>query len=71
MFLFVFNSHFVVSVLSANFNPYPRPIFHVMVLFVEEPVSVVRQLERGKKAVAYNSRLLILLRFSCLTMQQF
>ena len=29
-----------------------------MVLFVEEPVSVQRQLERGIKSVAHNSKLL-------------
>ncbi|CEO95419.1 hypothetical protein PBRA_004145, partial [Plasmodiophora brassicae] len=33
---------------------FPRPIFHIMVLFVEEDISVERQLKRGKYVEAHN-----------------
>ena len=33
---------------------FPRPIFHVMVLFIEEDVSVERQLRRGREVQAHN-----------------
>lgn len=33
---------------------FPRPIFHVMVLYIEEEISVERQLARGRKVAAQN-----------------
>lgn len=35
---------------------FPKPIFHIVVLYVDEPVSVHRQLERGRKAAEANER---------------
>jgi len=33
-----------------------KPIFHIVVLYVDEPVSVDRQLERGRKAETHNEK---------------
>ena len=33
-----------------------KPIFHIVVLYVDEAVSVVRQLERGQKAIEHNEQ---------------
>jgi len=33
---------------------FKQPIFHIMVLFVDEPESVARQLKRGRQVVAHN-----------------
>jgi adenylate kinase len=33
-----------------------KPIFHIVVLYVDEPVSVERQLERGRKAEVHNKK---------------
>jgi adenylate kinase len=32
-----------------------QPIFHIMVLFVDEPESIVRQLKRGRETIAHNA----------------
>ncbi|MEM9826290.1 MAG: nucleoside monophosphate kinase [Planctomycetota bacterium] len=33
-----------------------QPVFHIMVLFVDEAESVARQLERGRKTIAHNQQ---------------
>jgi adenylate kinase len=40
------------------FKRFRRPIFHITVLFVEEDVSVERQLKRGREVNAHNKRVL-------------
>lgn len=35
-------------------DKFPRPIFHVMVLFIEEDISVERQLLRGRQVASHN-----------------
>jgi adenylate kinase len=35
-------------------DKFPRPIFHVMVLFIEEDISVERQLLRGRQVISHN-----------------
>jgi adenylate kinase len=43
--------------LGSEYEPrFPKPIFHIVVLYVDEPVSVYRQLERGRKAQECNQR---------------
>ena len=36
------------------YGRFRRPVFHIVVFFVEEPLSVERQLMRGRKAIAHN-----------------
>jgi len=33
---------------------FKQPVFHIMVLFIEEPESVARQLKRGRQTIAHN-----------------
>lgn len=40
------------------FRDFRRPIFHITVLFIEEDVSVERQLKRGREVNAHNKRVL-------------
>lgn len=40
---------------NSDLGPYfRRPIFHIVMLYIEEDVSVARQLARGKKIAALN-----------------
>jgi adenylate kinase len=40
-------------------RPYfPRPVIHIMVLFVDENESVARQLKRGRETLAHNSEVM-------------
>jgi len=41
------------------FTRFPRPVFHVTVLYVDEKVSVERQLQRGTKGVERNKKVKI------------
>lgn len=34
---------------------FKQPIFHIMVLFVDEPESIARQLKRGRQVIAHNA----------------
>ncbi|MGF1448049.1 MAG: nucleoside monophosphate kinase [Opitutales bacterium] len=42
---------FLNTLLSSHF---PKPQFHILVLFIDEAESIARQLNRGKKAVEHN-----------------
>lgn len=35
---------------------YPRPLFRIVVLYVEQTESVVRQLKRGRQAREHNEK---------------
>jgi adenylate kinase len=39
---------------TLNVIHFKQPIFHIMVLFVDEAESVARQLKRGRQVVAHN-----------------
>ncbi len=39
---------------STELIHFRQPVFHIMVLFVEEPESVARQLKRGRQTIAHN-----------------
>ncbi len=39
---------------SSELVNFKQPVFHIMVLFVEEPESVARQLKRGRQTIAHN-----------------
>ncbi len=39
---------------SAELVHFKQPVFHIMVLFVEESESVARQLKRGRQTIAHN-----------------
>jgi hypothetical protein len=41
---------------------HPRPLFRIVVLYVEQTESVSRQLKRGKQAQAHNEKVCILFR---------
>jgi hypothetical protein len=43
---------------TENAADFPRPIFHIMVLFVDEQIAVDRQLARGFKVLAHNEQVL-------------
>jgi adenylate kinase len=38
---------------------FKKPIFHIMVLFVDEAESVPRQLKRGRQVVAHNEEVIV------------
>lgn len=45
------------SYLRTKFETrFHKPIFHIVVLYVDEAVSVIRQLERGQKAMEHNKQ---------------
>jgi len=37
---------------------FKQPVFHIMVLFIEEPESVARQLKRGRQTIAHNEEVM-------------
>ena len=39
---------------SSELVNFKQPVFHIMVLFIEEPESVARQLKRGRQTIAHN-----------------
>jgi adenylate kinase len=41
---------------TVYFPAFRRPIFHITVLFIEEEVSIERQLKRGREVTAHNKR---------------
>ncbi len=43
---------------SAELVYFRQPVFHIMVLFIEEAESVARQLKRGRQTIAHNEEVL-------------
>jgi len=42
---------------TKHFSKFPRPVFHVTVLYVDEKVSIERQMQRGTKGIERNKTL--------------
>lgn len=43
---------------TSHRNQFPRPLFKVVMLYVDEDTSIMRQLERAKLASVHNKRVL-------------
>lgn len=43
---------------TSHRNQFPRPLFKVVMLYVDEDTSITRQLERAKLASVHNKRVL-------------
>jgi hypothetical protein len=58
--------------MTENAAHFPRPIFHIMVLFVDEQIAVDRQLARGVKVLAHNEQVhVFVLRVNILSFAKF